>query len=59
VDIDRETVIDELRKQGKDEHVQKVIDEFPEKIDDEEHAAALVLLGIDPGALMRKDADGS
>jgi hypothetical protein len=53
--IDRDFVLEQLRKQGKNEHVQKAIDELPEKIDHEQHAAMLEKLGIDPGKLA-KDA---
>ena len=53
--IDRSALIAELEKQGKNEHVQKVLQELPEKIDHEKHAAELQKLGIDPGALLQKE----
>jgi hypothetical protein len=53
--IDRSTVIAELEKQGKNEHVQKALQELPEKIDHEQHAAQLEKLGIDPGKLVAKE----
>jgi hypothetical protein len=53
--IDRSTLIAELEKQGKNEHVQKVLQELPEKIDHEKHAAELEKLGIDPGKLVAKE----
>jgi hypothetical protein len=34
--------------------VQKAIQELPDKIDHEQHAAELKRLGIDPGALAQK-----
>ena len=49
--LDKQFVIDELRKAGKDEHVQKAMEELPEKIDHEHHAALLEKFGIDPGKL--------
>jgi hypothetical protein len=55
--IDKELVIEELRKAGKDEHVQHVIDDLPEKIDHDAHAQELERLGLDPGALAKKAAD--
>lgn len=58
MEIDRKLVIEELEKQGKNEHVQKVLAELPEKIDHEKHAQELEKLGIDPGALLAK-AGGS
>ena len=36
--IDKEFVLQELRKQGKNEHVQKAIQELPAKIDHDKHA---------------------
>jgi hypothetical protein len=52
--LDKQFVIEELRKEGKDEHVQKALDELPDKIDHEQHAAQLEKLGIDPGKLAEK-----
>lgn len=54
MELDKKFVIEELRKEGKDEHVQKALDELPEKIDHEQHAAQLEKLGIDPGKLAEK-----
>jgi len=54
--IDKDLVLDELRKQGKNEHVQQAIQELPEKIDHNEHAAQLEKFGIDPGELAQKAA---
>ena len=55
--LDKQFVIDELRKAGKDEHVQKAIAELPEKIDHEQHAAMLEKFGIDPGKLAADAAE--
>jgi hypothetical protein len=55
--IDRDFVIEELRKAGKDEHVEKAIQELPEKIDHNEHAATLEKFGLDPGKLAEKAAE--
>jgi hypothetical protein len=54
--VDKQHVIDLLREKGKDEHVQKAIDELPEKVDHEQHAQQLEELGIDPGELAQKAA---
>jgi hypothetical protein len=54
--IDKDLVLDELRKQGKSEHVQQAIQELPDKIDHNEHAAQLEKFGIDPGELAQKAA---
>jgi hypothetical protein len=56
MELDKNVVIDELRKQGQSEHVQKALDELADKIDHEEHAAALQKFGIDPGDLVAKAA---
>lgn len=55
--IDKALVLDELRKAGKDEHVQRAIQELPEKIDHNEHAALLEKFGLDPGKLAEKAAE--
>jgi hypothetical protein len=49
--LDKQFVIDELQKQGQTEQVQKAIQELPDKIDHEQHAALLTKFGIDPGKL--------
>ena len=54
--IDKEFVLEELRKQGKNEHVQQAIQELPDKIDHNAHAAQLKKFGIDPGELAQKAA---
>ena len=54
--IDRELVLDELRKQGQSDKVQKALDELPTKVDHEQHAALLEKFGIDPGQLAEKAA---
>jgi hypothetical protein len=55
--LDKQFVIDELRKAGKDEHVQKAMQDLPEKIDHDKHAAELQKLGLDPGRLAEKAAE--
>jgi hypothetical protein len=55
--IDKELVLEELRKQGKNEHVQKAIEELPAKIDHNEHAAQLEKFGLDPGKLAQRAAE--
>jgi len=50
--LDKQFVIDELRKQGQNEQVQKAIQELPDKIDHEQHAGLLTKFGIDPGKLV-------
>lgn len=55
--LDKKFVLDELRKEGKSETVQKALQELPEKIDHNEHAALLEKLGLDPGKLAEKAAE--
>lgn len=56
MEIDKQQVIDFLRKEGKNEHVQKAIDELPQKIDHEQHAQMLEKFGVDPGKLAAQAA---
>jgi hypothetical protein len=56
--LDKDFVIAELRKQGKNEHVQKALEELPDKIDHEQHAQMLMKFGVDPGHLAQKFAEG-
>jgi hypothetical protein len=55
--IDKEFVLEELRKQGKNEHVQNAIQELPAKIDHNQHAALLEKFGLDPGKLAQRAAE--
>jgi hypothetical protein len=52
--FDKQFVLDELKKEGNSAKVQQALDELPEKIDHEQHAAALQKLGLDPGKLAEK-----
>ena len=53
--LDKSEVIDLLREEGKNEHVQKALQELPDKIDHEEHAAMIQQkFGVDPGKLAEK-----
>ena len=54
--LDKQFVLDELRKEGESERVQHALDELPEKIDHEQHAALLEKFGLDPGNLAEKAA---
>jgi 5-methylcytosine-specific restriction endonuclease McrBC GTP-binding regulatory subunit McrB len=52
----RKLVLDELRKAGANEHVERALQELPETIDHNEHAALLEKFGLDPGKLAEKAA---
>ena len=53
--FDKQFVIDELKKQGNSAQVQKAIQELPDKIDHEQHAAMIQQqFGVDPGKLAEK-----
>ncbi len=54
--LDKQFVISELEKQGKSERVQQALNELPEKIDHDQHAALLEKLGLDPGKLAERAA---
>ena len=55
--LDKQFVLDELKKEGQSEKVQQALNELPEKIDHEQHAAMLEKLGLDPGKLAEKAAE--
>ena len=55
--IDKSFIISELEKQGKSEHVQKALQELPDKVDHEQHAQMLEKYGIDPGKLAQQAAE--
>jgi hypothetical protein len=55
--LDKQFVLDELHKAGHDQHVQQAIQELPDKIDHDRHAAMLEKFGLDPGKLAEKAAE--
>jgi hypothetical protein len=55
--LDKEFVLAELKKEGQSDKVQKAIQELPDKIDHEHHAALLQKFGLDPGKLVQKAAE--
>jgi hypothetical protein len=55
--LDKQFVIDELRKAGQNQHVEKAIQELPERIDHDQHAALLQKFGLDPGKLAQHAAE--
>jgi DNA primase len=58
VELDKSEIVDLLRKEGKNEHVEKALKELPDKIDHEQHAQMLAdKFGIDPGKLAEKAAE--
>jgi hypothetical protein len=52
--LDKQFVLDELKKEGQSQKVQQALDELPAKIDHEQHAALLEKFGLDPGKLAEK-----
>jgi hypothetical protein len=58
MELDKSEIVDLLRKEGKNEHVEKALKELPDKIDHEHHAEMLQQkFGIDPGKLAEKAAE--
>ncbi len=55
--LDKQFVLEELKKEGQNEHVQKALQELPDKIDHEQHAALLQRFGLDPGKLVQRAAE--
>jgi len=54
--LDKQFVLDELRKAGQSQHVEQAVQELPEKIDHDQHAQLLEKFGLDPGKLAEKAA---
>ena len=55
--LDKQFVLDELKKEAGSERVRQALQELPEKVDHEQHAALLTKLGLDPGKLAQKAAE--
>ncbi len=55
--LDKQFVLDGLKKEGQSGKVQEALETLPDKIDHEQHAALLTKLGIDPGKLVEKAAE--
>lgn len=55
--LDKQFVLDELKKAGESQKVQQALAELPEKVDHEQHAALLEKFGLDPGKLAQKAAE--
>jgi hypothetical protein len=56
--LDKQFVLDELKKSGQSQKVQQAIQELPAQIDHDKHAALLQKFGLDPGQLAAKAAEG-
>jgi hypothetical protein len=56
--LDKRFVLDELEKAGQSAQVQKAVQDLPEKVDHERDAELLMKLGLDPGKLAEKAAEG-
>lgn len=56
VELDKQFVLDELKKQGQSQQVQQALAQLPQVIDHQRDAALLEQLGIDPGQLVEKAA---
>jgi len=54
MELDKQFVLDEIGKAGRSDQVQKAVQELPQKIDHEQHAALLRKFGVDPGKLAEK-----
>jgi hypothetical protein len=57
MELDKQFVIGELRKLGQEQQIQHALQELPEKIDHNQHAALLQKFGLDPGELVAKAAE--
>ncbi len=55
--LDKQFVLDELKKAGQEQQVQQAVQELPATIDHEHDAALLEKFGLDPGKLAEKAAE--
>ena len=55
--LDKQFVLDEIRKAGHSDKVEQAVQELPDKIDHEHHAQQLQKFGVDPGKLAAKAAE--
>jgi hypothetical protein len=55
--LDKQFVLDELKKEGQSAQVQKAVQELPDTIDHDQYAALLQKFGLDPGKLAAKAAE--
>lgn len=55
--LDKQFVLDELRKTGQNQHVEQAVQELPAKIDHEHDAQLLEKFGLDPGKLAQQAAE--
>jgi len=55
--LDKQFILDELKKAGQDQHIQQAIQELPDKVDHDKHAALLEKFGLDPGKLAQQAAE--
>lgn len=57
MELTKQFVLEELKKEGESEKVQHALNELPDKIDHEQHAALLEKFGLDPGKLAQQAAE--
>lgn len=58
MNIDKSTILDFLRQQGKEDQVAQADQELPEQVDTERDGGLLSRFGIDVGDLLAKLPDG-
>ena len=56
--IDKETILNLLREQGKSQQAEQAERELPDQVDTDEHASLLERFGIDPKELAGKFLGG-
>lgn len=57
--FDKDTILQFLRSNGQQEHVDQATQELPDQVDTEQHAGLLSKFGIDPAAVIAKFTGGS
>jgi hypothetical protein len=59
MNIDKDTILNFLRGQGKNDEAQQAQQELPDQVDTDQHAGLLQKFGIDPAELIAKFTGGS
>jgi hypothetical protein len=54
MEIDKDTIVEFLKGQGRDDDAAKAAEELPDKVDHEKHSGLLSRFGVDPSDVLGK-----
>jgi hypothetical protein len=54
MELDKDTIVNFLKQQGRSDDADRAAGELPEKVDTEQHAGLLSRFGIDPTELLER-----